>query len=251
MEFQLYKIALSTVYLICLFLSLPNLPLKVACDVSEAQAFLIWKSSIHIKTKPLLASWSKTKTSPCSWFGVSCNDAGRVTGINLAGSGLNGTLQNFPFSSFPNLVHLNLSMNELFGSIPPQISQLYNLIYLDLSTNRFSGEIPSSIGLLTHLEILNLSENQLSDSIPEELGQLRSLDKLFLHNNNLHGVVPSSLDNLSKLTHLHLYNNPLSGSIPPELDRRLYERSYHELWNNQYSDKVHGPGGGRQPPAGV
>ncbi|XP_038703604.1 probable leucine-rich repeat receptor-like protein kinase At1g35710 [Tripterygium wilfordii] len=245
MEFQLSKITLSSVYLV-LFLTLPNLPLNVASDsTAEANALLRWKASLHSKTNPLLSSWPANKTSPCDWIGVSCSDARKVTGIDLASSGLIGTLQKFPFSSFPNLLYFNLSMNELFGSIPPELSQLYKLIYLDLSTNRFSGKIPSSIGLLTHLEVLNLSENELSGSIPQELGQLESLNKLSLHNNNLHGHIPSSFGNLTNLTHLYLYNNPLSGSIPLELNRRLYERSYHDLWNNQYSDKIRGPSGKR------
>jgi len=64
---------------------------------------------------------------------------------------------------------LNLSYNELTGSIPPEIGYLTNLTYLYLNNNQLTGEIPSEIGNLTNLERLILFDNQLTGIIPDEI----------------------------------------------------------------------------------
>ncbi|TYI75956.1 hypothetical protein E1A91_D06G043300v1 [Gossypium mustelinum] len=140
-----------------------------------------------------------------------------VIKINLTGYGVKGTLHLFPFLSLPNLAELDLSTNELYGIIPPKISQLSKLTYLDLSFNQFSGKIPPEISHLVHLQTLHLAGNQLNGSIPREIGQLKFLTDLALCSNKLNGCIPASLGKLSRLVSLLLYNNSLSGPIPPEL----------------------------------
>uniref|UniRef100_A0A2N9IY86 non-specific serine/threonine protein kinase n=1 Tax=Fagus sylvatica TaxID=28930 RepID=A0A2N9IY86_FAGSY len=197
---------------------------------AEIDALLNWKASLQNETQSPLTSWTllpnnatnfsnnqNTSSIPCSWFGISCNQAGSVTRLNLTNSGLKCTLHEFSFSSLPNLAFLDLSMNELFGTVPIEISNLSKLIYLDLLSNNLSGEIPPQIGLLTNLEFLRLSENRLNGSIPPEVGRLKSLNLLSLHANDLHGCIPYSVGALSNLAVLHLYNNQLSGTIPKEL----------------------------------
>ncbi|XP_038717387.1 MDIS1-interacting receptor like kinase 2-like [Tripterygium wilfordii] len=224
MAFQSLMRASSLFFLLLILLMLPLSPNVASDSTEEAQALLKWKASLHNQTQPLLHSWSilnpgnaTNTSSPCTWFGISCNHAGSVTGINVAGSGLNGTLENFLFLSFPSLAYLNLSMNALYGSIPSELRNLSRLIHLDLSTNLFSGKIPQTIGLLSNLEVLHLQLNQLNGSIPQEIGQLKSLKDIDLSSNHLDGSIPASLGNLSKLNLLYLYNNSLSGSIPFEI----------------------------------
>ena len=69
--------------------------------------------------------------------------------INLPKASLQDNLNNFSFSSFPNLVRLNLSYNALSGTIRPNISALSRLSFLDLSDNKLSGTIPGEIGNMT------------------------------------------------------------------------------------------------------
>ncbi|KAJ9676793.1 hypothetical protein PVL29_022015 [Vitis rotundifolia] len=196
----------------------------------ETKALLKWKAALHNHNHSSLLSWTLypnnftnssthlgTATSPCKWYGISCNHAGSVIRINLTESGLRGTLQAFSFSSFPSLAYVDVCINNLSGPIPPQIGLLSKLKYLDLSTNQFSGGIPPEIGLLTSLEVLHLVQNQLNGSIPHEIGQLSSLYELALYTNQLEGSIPASLGNLSNLASLYLYENQLSGSIPPEM----------------------------------
>ncbi|XP_061988775.1 MDIS1-interacting receptor like kinase 2-like isoform X2 [Rosa rugosa] len=156
----------------------------------------------------------KANASPCFWTGISCNAAGSISRINLTNSGIQGMLHEFSFSSFPNLEYIDLSINKLFGVIPPQISSLSKLMYLDLSNNQLSGRIPQEIGFLISLHTLQLNKNQLNGSIPQEIGQLKSLLVLSLIENRLTGPLPLSIGNLSKLEVLYIRDNQVSGSIP-------------------------------------
>ncbi|KAH9726759.1 MDIS1-interacting receptor like kinase 2 [Citrus sinensis] len=213
--------------LLILFFVLSFLITVSSASNEEADALLKWKASLQIHNRSLLSSWIKdttnvsSKTSPCAWYGISCNDAGRVVNITLPAKGLKGRLHDFSFSSFPHLAYLDLSYNKLFGTIPPQISNLTNLIYLYFGGDQFSGNIPPEVGLMSHLKFLYIDTNQLDGSIPPELGQLSSMMELSLFSNHLNGSVPPSLSNLTNLQQLYLFNNSLSGSIPPSLGNSM------------------------------
>jgi len=62
---------------------------------------------------------------------------GSVIGINLTNADVEGTIDKFPFSFLSHFMYMDLSINSLFGHIPPQISLPSNLNYLNLSINRF------------------------------------------------------------------------------------------------------------------
>jgi len=79
------------------------------------------------------------------------------------------------------LVALDLSDNELTGSLQAEIRNLQNLRILDLSDNQFTG-LPAEIGQLTSLEVLDISNNQLT-GLPHELGNLSNLKQLNLSGN--------------------------------------------------------------------
>ncbi|KAB1222514.1 hypothetical protein CJ030_MR2G024884 [Morella rubra] len=216
----------------------------------EAIALLKWKNTLQNETQSHLASWPSLPSSrsnpypnlnlsrnPCTWFGISCNSARSVVRMNLTNTSLQGTLQEFPFSSFPNLAYLELSLCTLFGTIPPAISYLSKLVYLDLSGNQLSGIIPPEIVLLANLEVLHLFQNQLNGSIPKEIGHLRSLTDLSLSENLLDGPIPTSLGNLGNLTVLYLHQNNLSGSIPEKIGN-LISLTMLYLYENQLDGSI-------------
>ena len=175
------KVIISLVFPLILFLVL-DFSLDVSSNsTEEALALVKRKASLEVHSRSLLHSWSlssvnATKISTCTWSGIHCNHVGRVVGINLTSISLNGTLLEFSFSSFPQLVYLDLYNNELFGIIPPQISNLSILEYLDFSAIKLFDQIPSEIGLLSHLMVLHISRNRLNGSIPHEVGQLTFLN---------------------------------------------------------------------------
>ncbi|XP_021817294.1 probable leucine-rich repeat receptor-like protein kinase At1g35710 [Prunus avium] len=222
---------------IFLYVSSPNwvaFPAATSTSDTEAKALIKWKASLflnqalnnltwydppthHINATNSSSSNPKPKTSPCTWTGVSCNSAGSVSKLNLSTCGIQGTLHEFSFLSFPNLEYLNLSLNKLFDAIPPQISNLSKLHHLDLSENQFSRRIPPEIGLLRNLTYLYLYNNKLSGLIPKEIGNLKSLVDLELAYNNLTSLIPPNIGNLVKLNTLYLHSNQLSGLIPKEI----------------------------------
>ncbi|XP_057819335.2 probable leucine-rich repeat receptor-like protein kinase At1g35710 [Cryptomeria japonica] len=130
--------------------------------------------------------------------------------IDLSENQLNGSLPSC-LSSLSSLIELHLSGNGLSGNIPLSSS----LAVLDLSANNFEGETAlSNICLLSNLSEIDLSTNQLNGSLPSCLGNLSSLISLDIHGNHLSGNIPYSLGNLSSLKYFDVSNNSLSGSIP-------------------------------------
>ncbi|TXG46568.1 hypothetical protein EZV62_005581 [Acer yangbiense] len=188
--------------------------------------------------------------SPCRWRGISCDDAGTLTEINLSFTGLTGTLQNLDFSSFLNLLRLDLKTNKLSGSVPNNIGLLSKLQFLDLSRNDLNGTLPLSLANLTQVYELDISrnnivgeidaclfpdgtgqsrtgliglkyfllqENQLGGRIPEEIGNSKLLTLIALDGNFLTGPIPASLGNLSSLSILSVAVNQLAGQIPTNI----------------------------------
>ncbi|MYC36279.1 MAG: hypothetical protein F4X66_05125 [Chloroflexi bacterium] len=112
------------------------------------------------------------------WEGVSINDDGRVTHLNLSGNNLRGGIP-WQLGNLTALETLDLSGNYLSGRIPWQLARLKNLAQVNLISNELTGEIPWSLGLI----------------IPSEGG---SLEALYLYDNNLEGCIPRSLLTLLK-----------------------------------------------------
>lgn len=158
--------------------------------------------------------WTIT-TTPCSWYGVTCQ-AGHVTGLDLSDNNLVGTLPT-QLGDLPQLQTLNLARNTLNGALPAGLTNLTRLQVLDLSENQLSGALPAQIGALTALQTLNLSNNALTGSLPAGLTSLAQLRRLDLSTNQLTGPLPASLGSMSALQRLALNHNQFSGTVPAQL----------------------------------
>ncbi|KAJ6835169.1 putative leucine-rich repeat receptor-like protein kinase [Iris pallida] len=86
---------------------------------------------------------------------------------------------------------LDLSGNNLYGIIPPELGRLRGLMSLNLSGNHLNGEIPKEVGSMQSLVSLDLSRNELSGAIPSTMAYLTFLSYLDLSSNNLSGRIPS------------------------------------------------------------
>ncbi|CAI9264545.1 unnamed protein product [Lactuca saligna] len=122
-------------------------------------------------------------------------------------------------STFPsNLIELALRNNSLQGNIPANL--LNNSVYLqvlDLSYNNLTGSLPPDLFTHPSLEQLTLAYNQFRwVLIPANWGQNSELIAVDLSNNDIHGFLPGFLGWMPKLSALSLENNKFSGMIPTQ-----------------------------------
>lgn len=136
-----------------------------------------------------------------------------------------------------HVISVALSLNNLTGRIPKELSQLSAMWALHLHSNQLSGSIPPELGQIRALSSLKLNDNQLSGSIPKELGQIINLQYLYLQSNQLSGGIPKELGQLRYLRALYFYSNQLSGNMPPELGQLKYLKSL-DLSSNQISGSI-------------
>ncbi len=143
-----------------------------------------------------------------NWYGISTEN-GHITSINLSSNNLRGSIP----SQIKDLVYLKeliLSNNSnLAGNIPASISELINLETLSLHACQLSGEIPAALGNLNKLQILSLDNNKLTENIPAELGNLSELLTLNIHKNEFSGSIPGTLNLLPKLKTFNASYNAL------------------------------------------
>ncbi|GFP95083.1 leucine-rich repeat receptor-like serine/threonine-protein kinase bam1 [Phtheirospermum japonicum] len=139
--------------------------------------------------------------------------------LNVSNNQLNGSLD-WDYSTLPGLQVLDAYNNNFSSNLPLGISSLTSLKHLELGGNYFYGEIPRSYGDLLSLEYLSLSGNDLHGEIPKELGNLTNLKEIYLGYFNVYeGGIPKEFGKLVNLVHLDLSNCELDGFIPPELGK--------------------------------
>ncbi|XP_044466972.1 probably inactive leucine-rich repeat receptor-like protein kinase At5g48380 [Mangifera indica] len=153
------------------------------------------KASLEDPYNYLSASWNfnnNTEGYICKFAGVECwnSEENRVLNLRLSDMGLKGE---FPrgISNCSSMTGLDLSSNNLSGSLPENISHLARfLTSLDLSSNNFSGNIPANLANCSYLNTLKLDHNQFTGQIPAQLGQLDRLKTFSVANNQLSGEIP-------------------------------------------------------------
>ncbi|CAD6268142.1 unnamed protein product [Miscanthus lutarioriparius] len=131
--------------------------------------------------------------------------------LDLSYNNLSGTIPS-DFLLHQGLQSVDLTGNMLSGAIPGTLSQ--SLYRLRLGGNQLGENIPVSVCDTLSMTFLDLDGNQLIGNIPPELGGCKSLSLLNLASNNLNGSVPDSIGKLDKLVVLKLQKNNLSGPIP-------------------------------------
>ena len=144
-----------------------------------------------------------------TWFGVTTDSNGRVTGLNLRTNNLVGTLPD-ELGNFTGMLQIYLQDNGLTGPIP-DLSSLTSLTHLEMARNQLSGSIPALV-TLTSLQRIYLQDNGLTGTIPD-LSGLTSLTHLDLARNGLSGSIPAP-GALTSLQEIYLQDNDLSGPIP-------------------------------------
>ncbi|XP_058745145.1 receptor-like protein EIX2 [Vicia villosa] len=135
--------------------------------------------------------------------------------MNISYNNLFGTIPNLPIR-FSEGCEVILDSNQFEGSIP---LFLQSATFLRLSENKFSEPrlFLCSNNSIDRLHLLDISKNQLSKQLPDCWSHLKSLEFLDLSGNTLSGEVPSSLGSLHALKVLILRNNTFTGMLPMSL----------------------------------
>jgi Leucine rich repeat len=137
-------------------------------------------------------------------------------------------------SNCTNIKIIDLSYNHLTGPIPDQLTQLLNLVKLDLGFNSINGRIPDQISDLKKLELLDLSYNLLTDGLPSGIGEMVSLKEVYLSGNQrIGGQIPEIWEKIGgNLLGIGFSNLGLVGSIPVSMGVFLKNLCYLALDNN-------------------
>ena len=107
-----------------------------------------------------------------TWHGVTTNDDGRVSLLNLWGNNLTGTLP-AELGDLEQVQTLSFEHNHISGPIPPEVGNLSQLFTFTANGNQLSGPIPAEMANLTRLGLLDVGYNDLT-CVPASLEALRS-----------------------------------------------------------------------------
>lgn len=129
--------------------------------------------------RPSLPSWIQSQKN--------------LTDLDIAKAGISDVMPSWFWSSFSDIVFLNISQNSIRGILKGDLSILAPNAIVDLSDNYFQGPLPGNFSEADFV-FLDVSNNNLSGSIEQflcpSLEKDRPLQVLDLANNNMSGVIP-------------------------------------------------------------
>ncbi|WVZ15254.1 hypothetical protein V8G54_012820 [Vigna mungo] len=162
--------------------------------------------------------------------------------LHLNGNSFSYSIPDWFYSSFPNLRILDLSENNLQGTISHALGNMTSLVVLDLSYNNLEGPIPTSFVYLCNLRVISFSYLKLNQHIKQFLDILspcifHGLTTLRVQSSHLSGNLAVSLGKLSSVRTLSLSKNKLSGN-PFESLRSLSKLSYLDINDNHFEGVV-------------
>ncbi|KAK8476127.1 hypothetical protein V6N13_031227 [Hibiscus sabdariffa] len=184
-----------------------------------------------------ISSMSYNSSSVCSWKGVQC-DANKenVIALKASGLGLTGLIPDSTLGKLTKLQSLDLSNNKI-TALPSDLWDLGSLKSLNLSSNQISGSIPNNIGNFGLLEVVDLSRNNFSGEIPTSISSLVGLQTLKLAGNGFEGSIPTGILSCRSLVLLDLSSNRLNGSLPDGFTAALRKLRTLNLARNEIYGK--------------
>jgi hypothetical protein len=198
---------------------------EAACSVLEAQkpALIALYNATDGDNWTNNTNWNSSNPIN-SWFGVTVNENGLVTSLDLIANNLAGVIPS-EIGDINELEILHFFGNNLTGEIPSEIWGLTKLTQLWLGSQASSSSyepgtltlsdgIPASISNLQDLEWLNLNGIYLEQPLQSELFELPVLNRLRLQDCGITGTLPSEF---STIYDLRADRNEFEGAIPSEI----------------------------------
>ncbi|KAF3441241.1 hypothetical protein FNV43_RR15154 [Rhamnella rubrinervis] len=168
--------------------------------ISESIPSWFWKSSIGFQIAYLSGNQisGTIPNSSLQWE--------TYPEIDLSSNQLEGPIPLFLFQ----VSALYLSGNKFSGlNCLCDVRDESHLSFLDVSRNQLSGTIPNCWSNFKNLIVLNLANNKLSGKIPTSIGSLTQIEVFHLGNNNFNGELPITLKNCSKLVVIDVGHNKI------------------------------------------
>ncbi|XP_034695041.1 receptor-like protein 7 [Vitis riparia] len=170
-------------------------------------------SSVGNPTLPLLLNLTTLKLASCKLRTLpDLSTQSRLTHLDLSDNQIPGSIPNWIWKiGNGSLMHLNLSHN-LLEDVQEPVSNLSHVSILDLHSNQLHGLIPTPPRFSSYVDYSN---NSFNSSIPYDIGTYMSFTIFFsLSKNNITGIIPTSICSASYLNVLDFSDNALSGEIP-------------------------------------
>ncbi|XP_073013483.1 receptor kinase-like protein Xa21 [Typha latifolia] len=205
-----------------------SLPLDIGLRLPNLQFFSVSINFFHgsipssLSNSSMLGVIQMTNNALSGSIPPSIGNLRRLNRLALSDNQLEAKDSSF-LTALSNCTYLqvvDLGTNKLHGVSPNAIANLSTkLDWLDMSFNQIEGSIPVGIGNLVNLHRLFFSGNFLTGAIPATIAGLEMLQSLYLDHNNLSREIPSTIGNLTQLSTLDLSSNALSGNIPSSLGK--------------------------------
>ena len=169
--------------------------------------------------------WDTDADDVCSdsYPGVSCDSNGRVSEIDLSGNNLSGSISPHVYT-LKGLTRLDVSKNRLTSAGWNKIDVVVNqgnsvsdtVEVIDL-TNNLVSSVEGLGKLNASLKELHMTYNNLKGTIPSEYFDLPMLEVLAISENALDGTIDTRIGQMESLLELYCYGNKITGTIPSEI----------------------------------
>lgn len=154
------------------------------------------------------ASYARSKIGP--QFPRWLKGQSSVTYLDISDASIAHHLPNWFCRVFAHTKYLNISSNQIKGSLPMTLELLSSFQMLDLSSNNLTGRLPK---LPQSLRFFKISKNSLSGPFPRKYGA-PMLTEMVLSANRINGTIPTYFCQLQYLQVLDLSENLLVGQLP-------------------------------------
>ncbi|WCJ39059.1 Receptor-like protein EIX2 [Euphorbia peplus] len=179
-----------------------------------------------------LRSWHIGSQFP-NWLGL----LKHLRNLDLSNTGISTPFPIWFQDLFSNYGYLNVSHNQIHGSIPNLSFVNGNLWLIDLSSNNFSGPIPYFSSNVTALDLSNNSfSGSISHFLCSNINETKLMQVLNLERNFLHGEIPDCWRSWENLSSVKLSNNKFTGNIPNTIGTLRLLQTLHLRNNNLYGE---------------